>query len=270
VEVKSHVGSWVRPNPTPSAEERALRSRRHPGIVLNEGWNRATFVYWMNLYNVEYRPQRNKIMADFARYSLRSQALFLEARISCPKPSDRAGGSTRQAYIREKLKMMRMFDFIFNTNACIHKPRSYSTPEDISDDSSADFLYTLPFPFNFVFPPSTPLAQVLGCDEIDNDLLTRKSSYGFSQFLKRKLHFPRYRPVKRRCTQGLQHTPIAISDAWRSRRRTRAIRRGTWTDGTMRQNRLWAEFHWVLDGEVETDPREQRRAHEGLDIHKLR
>jgi hypothetical protein len=44
--------------------------------------------------------------------------------------------------------------------------------------------------------------------------------------------------------------------------RERAIKQGRWTDRTARQDRLWAEFHWVLDGEVGEDPVGQRRAYE--------
>ena len=53
---------------------------------------------------------------------------------------------------------------------------------------------------------------------------------------------------------------LALDDKWRKRMLGRAIKGLRWTDGTIRQDRLWAEFHWVLDGEVVDDPLKQRRA----------
>jgi hypothetical protein len=37
------------------------------------------------------------------------------------------------------------------------------------------------------------------------------------------------------------------SDAWRVRRRAQEKKAGRWTDGTLRMNRLWDHFHWVLN-----------------------
>jgi hypothetical protein len=42
--------------------------------------------------------------------------------------------------------------------------------------------------------------------------------------------------------------------------RSRAVQGGRWSDGTARQDRLWVEFHWVLDEEVEEDPVGQKTA----------
>ncbi|CAD6448248.1 e2e7c6a4-e64b-41db-be76-d47462ca0c11 [Sclerotinia trifoliorum] len=46
-----------------------------------------------------------------------------------------------------------------------------------------------------------------------------------------------------------KHRRIAqvMSAAWRSRRRDQEKKAGRWTDGTPLQNRMWLEFHWVLD-----------------------
>ncbi|KAJ8070178.1 hypothetical protein OCU04_000569 [Sclerotinia nivalis] len=45
------------------------------------------------------------------------------------------------------------------------------------------------------------------------------------------------------------HRRIAqvMSAAWRSKRRNQEKKAGRWTDGTPLQNRMWLEFHWVLD-----------------------
>lgn len=47
------------------------------------------------------------------------------------------------------------------------------------------------------------------------------------------------------------------TELWRCRRRTQERRRGRWLDGTIRQDQLWAGFHWVLD---EYDPRDTKWA----------
>ncbi|KAL2072606.1 hypothetical protein VTL71DRAFT_11949 [Oculimacula yallundae] len=44
-----------------------------------------------------------------------------------------------------------------------------------------------------------------------------------------------------------------MSEQWRARRRQQERKAGRWTDGTLLQDRMWAQFHWVLDVE---DPRE--------------
>lgn len=44
-----------------------------------------------------------------------------------------------------------------------------------------------------------------------------------------------------------------MGEEWRVRRRAQEKRAGRWTDATMRQNRMWEMWHWVLDVE---DPRE--------------
>jgi hypothetical protein len=44
-----------------------------------------------------------------------------------------------------------------------------------------------------------------------------------------------------------------MSEEWRARRRAQEMRAGRWTDGTMRMDRMWEEFHWVLDVEDPLD-----------------
>ncbi|KAI9053515.1 hypothetical protein LZ554_002470 [Drepanopeziza brunnea f. sp. 'monogermtubi'] len=47
--------------------------------------------------------------------------------------------------------------------------------------------------------------------------------------------------------------PVKVwSEGWRRRRREQEKKAGRWLDGTARQNRIWAEFYWVLNCE---DPR---------------
>ncbi|KAK0126488.1 hypothetical protein ONS95_008085 [Cadophora gregata] len=58
--------------------------------------------------------------------------------------------------------------------------------------------------------------------------------------------------VKRVRLRGREPEKIA-SEKWCARRREQEKKAGRWLDGTIRQDRLWAEFHWVLN---EDDPRQ--------------
>jgi hypothetical protein len=44
-----------------------------------------------------------------------------------------------------------------------------------------------------------------------------------------------------------------MSEAWRARRRLQEKKAGRWTDGTLRMDRMWIHYHWVLNVD---DPRE--------------
>jgi hypothetical protein len=46
-----------------------------------------------------------------------------------------------------------------------------------------------------------------------------------------------------------------MSATWRAKRRIQEKKAGRWTDGTPLQNRMWAEFHWVLDAPDHRDRR---------------
>ncbi|TGO31147.1 hypothetical protein BPAE_0001g00410 [Botrytis paeoniae] len=59
---------------------------------------------------------------------------------------------------------------------------------------------------------------------------------------------PKRHKSRRRITQ-------VMSAAWRAKRRNQEKKAGRWTDGTSLQNRMWAEFHWVLDAPDHRDRR---------------
>jgi hypothetical protein len=44
-----------------------------------------------------------------------------------------------------------------------------------------------------------------------------------------------------------------MSDEWRARRRSQEKKAGRWTDGTLRMDRMWDEFHWVLNNDDPLD-----------------
>jgi len=44
-----------------------------------------------------------------------------------------------------------------------------------------------------------------------------------------------------------------MSEEWRARRRMQEKKAGRWTDGTLKMDRMWAEFHWVLNADDHRD-----------------
>lgn len=58
-------------------------------------------------------------------------------------------------------------------------------------------------------------------------------------------------PDTKRVKMHKRTSTIVLSDEWRSRRRMQEKKAGRWTDGTLRMDRMWSEFYWVLD---EDDP----------------
>ncbi|KAF7906342.1 hypothetical protein EAF00_000621 [Botryotinia globosa] len=59
---------------------------------------------------------------------------------------------------------------------------------------------------------------------------------------------PKRHKARRRIAQ-------VMSATWRAKRRNQEKKAGRWTDGTPLQNRMWAEFHWVLDAPDHRDRR---------------
>jgi hypothetical protein len=42
-----------------------------------------------------------------------------------------------------------------------------------------------------------------------------------------------------------------VSEQWRKRRREQEKKAGRWSDGTLRMDRMWGNFFWVLPGPEE-------------------
>ncbi|KAG4438169.1 hypothetical protein IFR05_006337 [Cadophora sp. M221] len=58
-----------------------------------------------------------------------------------------------------------------------------------------------------------------------------------------------------------------VSEKWRARRREQEKKAGRWLDGTLRQDRLWDQFHWVLNLDDPSDnvwPRLRYRYYRGV------
>jgi hypothetical protein len=54
-------------------------------------------------------------------------------------------------------------------------------------------------------------------------------------------------PARKKHEVARRKSEEVMSEAWRARRRLQEKNAGRWTDGTLRMNRLWEGFHWVLN-----------------------
>jgi hypothetical protein len=59
--------------------------------------------------------------------------------------------------------------------------------------------------------------------------------------------------VVRRLKTSERVSQRVMSDEWRARRRSQEKKAGRWTDGTLRMDRMWDEFHWVLNNDDPLD-----------------
>lgn len=252
-----------RMRPSPSEEVEAEQDDPYRGINLNEGWNRASFRGIKGRFAEKPLLSNIKVWSDFAGYSLRAQQLL--------KP------------VRPDLE--RFFTFVFKSTGPVNRPfhtcrslvlsRRTTLPVNNSPPALrnppfeyAPGLFTVPLHL-FDCPPET-ISNV--CLYICRQGLQQSNP-------KRRVHEAQLSQPelagKRQCLHlggrhVYHHNPylaprakrikLALNDEWRKRMRSRAVKGGRWTDGTVRQGRLWAEFHWVLDGEVSGDPLEQKRA----------
>lgn len=256
--------------PSPSEDLQAELQNPYPGIDLNEGWNRANLRGVKQFFAEKPSISNNNIRSDFANYSLRAQQLLLPVRPHLEK----------------------LFTFVFKSTGPVNKPfhscrslvLSRGTLQPLNMSSPATSLpqrnYNLPdYAANFLGqqaslfdPPRATISKI--CRYLCQ--LTPQRGP-----LKRRLQLADlgagspYVSVKRHCLRlggrhVHRHNPhlaphaernrLVVDDGWRKRMRSRAIKAGRWTDGTARQDRLWEEFFWVLDGVVEGPPLDQKRA----------
>ncbi|KAH7417355.1 hypothetical protein BKA64DRAFT_718144 [Cadophora sp. MPI-SDFR-AT-0126] len=80
----------------------------------------------------------------------------------------------------------------------------------------------------------------------------RRDWLGRKDFSQHESHDDTEPGVKRIRIRRREPEKIATEE-WRTRRREQEKKAGRWLDGTIRQDRMWAEFHWVLNPD---DPRE--------------
>lgn len=164
----------------------------------------------------------------------------------------------------EVRQLYKLFSFIFQTQGPAQKPFHTCRSKVLTKPVMypADSFHIMPRLEPIIFPGESEICQRI---RLWRKRIPRQRRAAPP---KRHAYFVTLRDsclrLKRRCTrQGKQRGyRVALCDGWRKRLRERAIKRGRWTDGTLRQYHLWDEFHWVLDGNVEDDPLQQNRAYE--------
>lgn len=224
-----------------SAAELEARNRFR-GIDMNEGWNRTAATLWNftidSSYFVPYNeggPEiRMKIAESLNRFSLWAQLEPIE-------------------WDPEELK--GMFDKVFvgeglGKSGWARKPGSWwcQRKKVFDGHRGRNFLQEID----------------MRIEEIEDGLEKWRSEHKGMLFaigsLKRKASIAksevdiegnsRRKRVKLPKTKSEQ----VMSEAWRARRRMQEKKAGRWTDGTLRMDRMWAGFHWVLN---EDDPKDE-------------
>jgi hypothetical protein len=224
-----------------SAAELEARNRFR-GIDMNEGWNRAAATLWNFTTDASYfvpynegGPEiRMKIAESLNRFSLWAQLEPIE-------------------WDPEELK--GMFDKVFvgeglGNHGWARKPGSWwgQRKKVFDGNRGRNFLQEID----------------MWIEEIEDGLEKWKSEHKGMMFaigsLKRKASsaksevdiegHSRRKRIKLLKTKSEQ----VMSEEWRARRRMQEKKAGRWTDGTLRMDRMWAEFHWVLN---EDDPKDE-------------
>lgn len=56
-----------------------------------------------------------------------------------------------------------------------------------------------------------------------------------------------YDSPRKRVKLPRKQSEQVMSEKWRARRRAQEMKAGRWTDGTYLMDKMWDEFHWVLN-----------------------
>jgi hypothetical protein len=222
--------------------ERAERHNHFRGIDINEGWNRDRANGWQFNVDIEHcapyweggPEMRMKITEGFNRFSLWSQLEPIE-------------------WDAEELK--GMFDIVFvgeglGNFGWVRKPGTWwaARRKVFDGHRGRSFL------------------EEIGLwvkDIVDGLERWKRDNNGMLYAiggLKRKVSSAKVEvdaegDRRRTMVKPAKAKPEQVmSEAWRARRRIQEKKAGRWTDGTLRMDRMWAEFHWVLNAD---DPRDE-------------
>jgi hypothetical protein len=222
--------------------ERLERENRFRGIDMNEGWNRARTNGWQFTVDVQYcapyfeggAEMRMKIAEAFNRFSLWSQLEPIEW------DEEELEGMFDVVFVGEGLGSFgwtrepgtwwaarkRLFDG--------HRGRCLLEEIDLWVEDIVDGLEKWKRENRGMLYAIGSLKRKVSSTKIDIDAECDR---------RRK----RAKPDKTKSEQ-------VMTEEWRARRRMQEKKAGRWTDGTVRMDRMWAEFHWVLNAD---DPREE-------------
>jgi hypothetical protein len=210
---------------------------RFRGVDLNYGWNRATAslinytddAAWVAPYFEGGPEMRMKIMETLNRFSLWAQLepIMLHA--------DEAKGMFEMVFVGKGLGNSRW----------ARKPGSWwgSRKKLFDGHRGRSFLEEL----------------ALLEEEIENGRRKWKRENKGKLFaigtLKRKARSVKAKvdaedgAWRKRIKMPKTKSEQVMSEEWRTRRREQEKKAGRWTDGTFEMDRMWAEFHWVLNSD---------------------
>jgi hypothetical protein len=229
-----------------NAEELEARNRFR-GIDMNEGWNRAAASLWNFTVDApsfvpydEGGPEiRMKITEMMNRFSLWSQLEPIEWH------ADELKGMFHKVFVGEGL----------GNSGWARKPGSWwGQRKNLFDGHRG----------------RTFLEEIdLWIEEIEDGRNKWRQENKGMLFaigsLKRKASTARFEvdvdndSRRKRVKMSKTKSEQIMSEEWRAKRRLQEKKAGRWTDGTLRMDRIWAGFHWVLntdDPKDETWPRE--------------
>jgi hypothetical protein len=217
------------------------------GINLNNGTNRETAALLIFLNDVPWAmpcfkgeaEKRMKIRESLNRFSLWAQLESIE-------------------WDAEELK--EMFDMVFfgsgsSISAWARKPGSWwATRKKLFDGHRGrSFLEEINMQVEKIEDGREKWKRDNKLDLFASGSLKRKaSSARFQVDAEGDIRAKRLKLPKAKSEQ-------VMSETWRCRRRIQEKKAGRWTDGTLRMDRMWAEFYWVLSTENPMDeiwPRE--------------
>ncbi|PMD52021.1 uncharacterized protein K444DRAFT_669685 [Hyaloscypha bicolor E] len=233
--VRKALSQWKYDEQWMENAERLEAKNRFRGIDLNYGWNRAAAnlinstkdAAWVAPYFEGGPEMRMKITEALSRFSLWSQLEPIE-------------------WDAEELK--GMFDMVFvgeglGNSGWARKPGSWwGTRKKLFDGHRGrTFLEELDLWVKEIEDGREKWKQKNKGKLFALGSLKRKTSSAKAQVdvegdgRRKRIKMPK--------TKAEQ----VMSEEWRARRRVQEKNAGRWTDGTLRMDRMWAAFHWVLN-----------------------
>ncbi len=212
-----------------------IRNPYHPGINLNDGENRAR--YELKQHFKGFDPKHHSITGNTAG-TLRIREQFAQFSFTAMK----------EAMQFDDENVERLFVRIFKGVGGGGKVKVWSSGRKMSLFSGwgrgDKFIGSVEAQVEDIFDNVHIWRQCqLFSSPWSESLAKRASNHFYLPSLPRKA---------KRTKKNIVASPKVITEKWRARRREQEKKAGRWLDGTMRMDRMWEEFHWVLDVE---DPR---------------
>ena len=215
--------------------ERAQENNRFKGIDMNDGWNRAKINGWQFFVDIqqiaphfEGGPEmRVKIIEGFNRFNFWSQLEPIEWDVN---------------------ELKGVFDVVFmgeglGNSGWARKPGAWwaARRKVFDGHRGSNFLEEIDLWVEGI---------VDGLDKWrwknKGVLYAIRGSKRHMSTAKAEMNAERDKRRKRVKLAKIKSEQV-MSEEWRAKRRTQEKKAGRWTDATLRMDRMWAEFHWVLN-----------------------